>query len=58
MYAATNFAQVGFAAALDREVRTDGIQARYYDDLLYMLGMLYDSGKFKDWSPAVLHKKN
>jgi len=23
--------------------------ARYYDGLLYMLGMLYDSGKFQIW---------
>ena len=25
-------------------------QARYYDGMLYLLGMLYDSGRFKVWS--------
>jgi oligosaccharide reducing-end xylanase len=25
-------------------------QARYYDGMLYMLGLLYDSGQFRDWT--------
>lgn len=25
-------------------------QARYYDGMLYLLGMLYDSGRFKIWT--------
>lgn len=27
-------------------------QARYYDGMLYLLGMLYDSGNFRIWAPA------
>lgn len=27
-------------------------RARYYDGLLYLLGLLYDSGQFKVWGPA------
>jgi oligosaccharide reducing-end xylanase len=26
-------------------------QARYYDGMLYMLGLLYDSGQFRNWAP-------
>jgi oligosaccharide reducing-end xylanase len=30
-------------------------QARYYDGMLYMLGLLYDSGDFKVWGPVTGH---
>ncbi|WP_225850482.1 glycosyl hydrolase family 8 [Streptomyces sp. HPF1205] len=30
-------------------------QARYYDGMLYMLGMLYDSGNFRMWLPRSHH---
>lgn len=30
-------------------------QWRYYDGMLYMLGLLYDSGQFKAWWPPVGH---
>ncbi|WP_405583384.1 glycosyl hydrolase family 8 [Streptomyces sp. NBC_01190] len=28
-------------------------QARYYDGMLYLLGLLYDSGQFRDWTYSV-----
>jgi oligosaccharide reducing-end xylanase len=30
-------------------------QARYYDGMLYMLGLLYDSGRFRDFTPPGVH---
>ncbi len=30
-------------------------QARYYDGMLYILGLLYDSGNFKIWAPGAKH---
>lgn len=29
--------------------------ARYYDGMLYLLGLLYDSGKFRIWAPRAQH---
>lgn len=54
---ATNKNKVDFVRDLWNTPVPSG-QARYYDGLLYMLGMLYDSGKFRDWSPAVVNKKH
>jgi len=30
-------------------------KARYFDGLLYMLGLLYDSGTFQNWAPGAPH---
>jgi len=30
-------------------------KARYFDGLLYMLGLLYDSGTFQSWAPGAPH---
>jgi oligosaccharide reducing-end xylanase len=30
-------------------------QARYYDGMLYLLGLLYDSGNFRVWGPVTGH---
>lgn len=30
-------------------------QSRYYDGMLYLLGLLYDSGHFQDWAPGTAH---
>ena len=30
-------------------------QARYYDGMLYLLGLLYDSGNFRIWGPVTGH---
>ena len=38
------------------ETDTPSGTARYYDGLLYMLGMLYDSGKFQIWWSPVDHR--
>ncbi|QRF22427.1 glycoside hydrolase [Alicyclobacillus sp. TC] len=45
---ATNPEKMAFVQALWNTALPTG-QWRYYDGMLTMLGMLYDSGKFRDW---------
>ncbi|HVV19259.1 MAG TPA: hypothetical protein VHF06_07480, partial [Pseudonocardiaceae bacterium] len=47
---ATNHGKYAFVRDL-WNTKTPSGQARYYDGMLYLLGLLYDSGKFRIWSP-------
>lgn len=51
---ATNPGRTAFVRDLWNTAIPSG-QARYYDGMLYLLGMLYDSGHFRIWAPAAHH---
>ncbi|HEX3789662.1 MAG TPA: glycosyl hydrolase family 8 [Pseudonocardiaceae bacterium] len=51
---ATNRDRTGFVRDLWNTAIPSG-QARYYDGMLYLLGLLYDSGQFRIWAPQAHH---